>query len=98
MRDQSVGADSIARIELRFPGELFPQFLLGVGEFVRHDDFGGQQQVARLAEDAPAHPEFLAAGGAGRDLDVHLAVERGHGDLRAQQVLFQPGVEGADRA
>ena len=78
---------SSPRVELGFTGERFPQFLLRGGDFIRHDDLGVDEQVAAFAEPAATDTEFLAAGGAGGNLDVHRTIERGHGNLRAKHGL-----------
>src|SRR5277367_3916310 len=60
---------STSWIKFGFARELFPQFFLRVGNFTRHNDFCGDNQIAGLAKAASAHTEFLSAGGAGGNLD-----------------------------
>jgi hypothetical protein len=79
------------RIKLCFRRQLFPQFLFRGGGFGRHHDLGHYHQVAKrtvaLFQAAVAYPQFLPAGGAGGDLDIHARIQGWHGDLRAQRGL-----------
>src|SRR4051794_11710166 len=84
------GGDLRPRVLVELLGEGLQRLALGGGEPGRHRDLDGDQQVTRAAlaaDAAAAHPQRAPARGAGRHLERHVAVERRHGQRRAQRRL-----------
>src|SRR2546422_6702810 len=82
-------------------GELLEQLTLLLGQLLRHLDGHTDVLIAALVavevRDAlSAQPEHLAALRAGRDLHLHLPVERRHVDGRAQRRLGEADGDLAD--
>src|SRR6266851_5094324 len=73
-------------------GELLEQVALLLGELFRHlhrdpDVLVAALVAVELGDALALEPEHLAALGAGGDLHLHLAVERGHLDCGPQRRL-----------
>src|SRR5207253_689272 len=82
-------------------GELLEQLTLLLGQLLRHLDGHAHVLIAALVavevRDAlSAQPEHLAALRAGRDLHLHLPIERRHVDGRAQRRLGEADRDLAD--
>ena len=75
-------------MEPGFVCEMLPQFLFRIGDLCRGHDAREDHQIGAgsvaLRQAPPAHPELLAALGAGGKFDLHRAVQGGHGNLPTQ--------------
>src|SRR4051794_21862473 len=97
--ERLVGADVVVGHRV---GELLDELALLARQTPRRDDVGDDAQVAAAPRAAQprhavaAHDEHLARLRAGRDVDLHLAVERRRRQLRPQRRQRRGDVEHGD--